>query len=371
METSGQQVRVLYFGVRDTQYPRNERIRDFLERDLDCAVTVSEAPATGGRLRRYWSQLKTAATISPDYDVVILSEFSLNYFVFSWLLAKRARATHIVDFFVGLHETEVGDAGTTSAKSVRARILKAVDRGAVLSASYCFTDTDARAARFSAINNERRTFVTLPVGAPSWALPSAVEQSASVTGKLRVLYYGSYLALHGLSSFVEALGQMDHRDLEVTMVGDGPMRSDTKNRVIALGLENFVQFLEPVGTEVLADYIRRADVIVGIFGSSPKASEVIANKVWQGLYMGKIVVTRESTALSEIAVPAAASLVRVTSEDPKDIASALTQLVQSRTAIRQRDSSGTRLALEEYVQSRFRTGFSHEPLNRDFQATSR
>jgi glycosyltransferase involved in cell wall biosynthesis len=368
MENSGRPTRVLYFGVRDTGYPRNERVRRYLERNANCVVTVSKAPAGGSRLSRYWSQARAALTLPSDYDVVVLSEFSLNYFLFSWIMAKRSRATHIVDFFVGLHETEVGDSGDTDEKSVRARILRAIDYGAVMSASYCLTDTDVRSARFASLNGERRDFVTLPVGAPDWAVSGSDSHVTIPADRpLGVLYYGSYLALHGLPNFVDALSRLDARNLDVTMIGNGPLRSQIELRVSELGLEGVVRFVDPVHTDALAQYIERADVIVGIFGSSSKASEVIANKVWQGLYMGKIVVTRESPALAEIAEPAGSALVRVEDGAPTDIAAALTRLLTSRNEIRERDTRATRAALEAYVGSRFEAAFSRPPLNQDFR----
>ncbi|QWT24879.1 glycosyltransferase [Subtercola sp. PAMC28395] len=368
MQSAGTQTRILYFGVRDSSYPRNERIRNFLETQTNSSVTIVRAPASGGRSRRYWSQIKASITCSRDFDVVILSEFSLNYFLFSWIAARRARAVHIVDFFVGLHETEVGDAGTTQPHSLRAKILSAIDHGAILSADYCFTDTPVRASRFSKIAKDQRPFLALPVGAPAWARARSSEtKAASDSNTTQILYYGSFLALHGLPNFVSALVPLKDAPIHVTLIGDGPLRADIERQGAELGLSHILTFVDPVSTATLAEYMSFADVIIGIFGSSEKAREVVANKVWQGLYMGKTVLTRDSPALTEIKDVVGGALELVPSGDSGAITKAILGLRMNRPNRNLRNLDDTGTVLENYVQNQFRDTFSRPPLSDDIQ----
>jgi glycosyltransferase involved in cell wall biosynthesis len=373
----GQSLRVLYFAVRDIGYPRNERLRAFLENELGAEVDVLSSTISGGRFHRYFSQFKLVFQEPGDYDLVVLSEFSLHFFPFSWLVAKRNGARHVVDFFVGLHETEVGDDKSTDRRSFRARLLAWVDRMAIRSADACFTDTEVRARRFSELDGGRTPFASLPVGAPPWALEAELQATPSASeanqqGPVRLLYYGSYLALHGLANFIDALGQLDELDFSLLMIGKGPDRQDVEDLVMGSPLRHRVTFLDYAEPEVLVGHIDRADILIGVFGESDKAAEVIPNKVWQGLYLGKIVVTRASAALDEISHVAGPLLVQVTSSSPQAIGSALwTASSELETvAIDSGLKAHIRISLEQLVFDRYWAAFGREPFARLFHTSS-
>jgi hypothetical protein len=356
-------IEVLYYGVRDEGYPRNERIREYLERDHSARVTVVSAKFNKSRMQRYWGQFVQALTLPGKFDVVILSEFNLSFFPFSWIVAKRKRALHVVDFFVGLFETEVGDAGVTSASSLRGRVLSWVDRFAILSADVCLTDTQVRAERFARLVRGRVPFVSLPVGAPKWAQDEMDDSWHRVSGITRVLYYGSYLPLHGLNEFIASLRPADAGRFQVEMIGTGPERSGIERLVSESNLGSVVSFVDHMDPRALNGRIRHADVVIGVFGQSKKAAEVIPNKVWQGLSMSRIVVTRESLALAEISEAAGSLLVQVSSADPVAIRQAIdSAILGTEVPV----PSGIAQRLERLVHSRFTDAFASAPLNRVF-----
>jgi hypothetical protein len=361
-------VRVLYFAVSDPGYPRNERVRHFLESELRAEVHVVRSITTGKRLRRYFGQLKSALSQQTNFDVVVLSEFSLHFFPFSWLIAKRARAYHIVDFFVGLHETEVGDDKSTDGRSHRARVLALVDFMAIRSADACFADTEIRANRFAMLDRCRTPFASLPVGAPRWALEADLSNKAPSSREfsrkpIRLLYYGSYLALHGLGGFIEALTRHPEFDFELEMIGSGPERIKIEALVRESGLGSHVTFIDYAEPAVLIGHIAAADILIGIFGISDKAAEVIANKVWQGLYMGTIVLTRASVALDEISEVAGPLLIQVGSSRPDEIGLALTKAARDldRALLSTQRVTSIRSALEQLVRDRYDSVFRMEP----------
>jgi glycosyltransferase involved in cell wall biosynthesis len=81
------------------------------------------------------------------------------------------------------------------------------------------------------------------------------------------------------------------------MLGDGPLRSRCESA--GRGSENL--FFEAwLPYEQLPQRIGRADIVLGIFGDSAKASRVIPNKVYQALACGRPVVTRDSEAYPSI-----------------------------------------------------------------------
>ncbi|MET8272471.1 hypothetical protein [Streptomyces sp. NPDC005096] len=59
-------------------------------------------------------------------------------------------------------------------------------------------------------------------------------------------------------------------------------------------------------------HIHASDVVLGVTGPSLKAASVIANKVWQGLAFGRVVITSEDLpALAEIEQIVGQALVQV------------------------------------------------------------
>jgi hypothetical protein len=317
--------RILYLSVDEAGYPRNRQIRKYLE-SLGHHVVVVPAPRGGAFLRRCARLYVAGRSVSP-YEVVVLAEFSLQYCAVGWALARRCRARYLVDFFVGLYETNVEDWGRFRRFSIRAGIHAAVDRLALLLGDVVITDTAVRAAWLMRISPRPRKVLHVPVGAPDWAKP--LPRGRARWPALRVLYYGNYVPLHGLPTVVEAIrGLAADGSISFTFIGQGELRPEIERSLASSPVP--VTFREPIPELDLGSVIADHDIVLGIFGSSNKAASVIANKVWQGLACGKVVLTRESLALEELYPIAAGRLVTVPAADAQALRSALLALAEDR-----------------------------------------
>tara|TARA_B110000503_G_scaffold25019_2_gene39522 strand:+ start:653 stop:1714 length:1062 start_codon:yes stop_codon:yes gene_type:complete len=111
---------------------------------------------------------------------------------------------------------------------------------------------------------------------------------------IEVLFYGSFIGLHGADIIVEAAKLLSkYNNVIWTMLGDGPEHENCLK--ISKGAEN-IQFEKSISYEDLPKRINEADIILGVFGDSLKASSVIPNKVFQGMACGKTIITRKSLA---------------------------------------------------------------------------
>jgi len=81
--------------------------------------------------------------------------------------------------------------------------------------------------------------------------------------------------------------------------------------IIAAGPPANLEWIEWVPYPELADRIARADVCLGVFGSSEKAGRVIPNKVFQILASGKPLVTRDGPGIRELITPGTPSVILV------------------------------------------------------------
>ena len=324
--------RIVVFPVHNMEYPRNARLRAFLTNEGFHVDSIHRGTPTGstpfGKLRAVLALFRLAR----GADAILLSEMSLAYAGLTWIASRLNGAVHIVDGFIGMYETVVEDKGKVRPGSPTAKLLKALDYLSVKSADIYLTDTELRAAAIRKKYRKVSSVVSLPVGAPEWAVwrrPEPVQNSgvARQAEPLHILYYGNYIPLHGLESFVEGWASMDDPGrIHTTFIGRGDRYAATVERVHAAGLSVYAEFYGPVPADELLGYIEQADVVLGIFGDSPKARTVIANKVWQGLACGRTVLTRDSKALDEISRIVPHTLVAVDTE-PYKIARALDDLL--------------------------------------------
>jgi hypothetical protein len=256
-------------------------------------------------------------------DVIILSELELQFAWVAWLLARLRRAPCWIDFFVGMYETNIEDWGECGPNSLRARLYRAFDALALRSGDAVFTDTRLRAQRLRVQRPQARV-LSLPAGAPEWAVPETGSPREESQGSLRLLFYGSYLPLHGVPFILEGIAiAQKERPLAAVFVGSGGLRAEAERRCSELGLQEICAFRDPVPEPQLAALIAESDVVLGIFGQSEKAATVIANKVWQGLACERFVVTRESAALLEIRDLVSPYLIEVSLDSPRSLADAL------------------------------------------------
>ncbi|KWX02371.1 Glycogen synthase [Carbonactinospora thermoautotrophica] len=103
-----------------------------------------------------------------------------------------------------------------------------------------------------------------------YVVPNAVRveeipfRQEPVTEIRRWLYVGSFSERKGVRWLLEAFGvcALENRDLELTMVGGGPLHDELAQRVVQLGLQDRVRLLGPVPPEEVTGYLHSHDVLV-------------------------------------------------------------------------------------------------------------
>ncbi|WP_161580423.1 glycosyltransferase [Subtercola vilae] len=350
MITSGRP-RIIYFAIPSLDYPRNSRIRAYLaETGADVVIPDLGIDHQGwkGTIRRFFSLVKESRGAS----VIVLAEFGTKYALPAKILARFRGARLIVDGFVGMYETHIGDWADHSPSSLKARLYRLIDWVAFRASDLYLIDTEVRAEAIRSHYSLSRLVMSLPVGAPSWAVPAPLRDPAA--GKLRLLYYGNYIPLHGTDTIIEALTDPRVREaVSVTFIGDGKLRARAEQLVVERGLSGIVTFVDAVPSFELANAIARHHVVLGVFGTSDKAGSVIANKVWQGLASGRMVITQQSKALLEIAQYCGPQLRTTAPGNPVALADELADLVGQLDPGTDWVFSGAAQALETYVEEKY------------------
>ncbi len=122
-------------------------------------------------------------------------------------------------------------------------------------------------------------------------------------GLFHVLYHGAYLPLHGTEYIVEAARRTQDLPIQWDFLGWGAYKAATEAK--AVGLKN-VRFLEKVPYVEVPRVICEHDVVLGVFGTTPKAARVIGNKVYECMACGRPTINEFCTGYPPSAAECAA-----------------------------------------------------------------
>ena len=148
-----------------------------------------------------------------------------------------------------------------------------------------------------------------------------------------VLFYGSFIPLQGPQIIIEAARLYQGPPVSWVMLGSGPLLEDCKIKGHGLPNVKFESWLPYID---LPDRIRRADILLGVFGTTPKALRVIPNKVFQALACGKPVVTCRAPSYPAPFSENGQGVSFVTAGRPDELAAAIAHLVTQPAQLRQR-----------------------------------
>jgi glycosyltransferase involved in cell wall biosynthesis len=202
---------------------------------------------------------------------------------------------------VTLTETLVEDRRVFTPRSIRARLAGWLDRASLAAATRVVIDAEAHRQyliEHFAVPPER--VVVWYLGAdPTVFRPTPLPRRE---GRLRVLFYGSFLPLHGSRTVIEAAALLgDDHCCEFVLVGDGLERDACVAAAREAGLRQ-IHFENWVAYERLGEIVGDADICLGIFGTTAKARMVIPNKLYQAAAVGRPVITADTPAVREVFV---------------------------------------------------------------------
>lgn len=229
-------------------------------------------------------------------DIFILLPFSKNQFFKNFF--KRDRIVN--DFFISNYDTYVYDRKKITNKNPRAWWKYFQDWMNFRFSKYILSDTNAHfkywEKLFGHYNGQHFVF---PVLADKDVYYPYEDEHKNE--KVKILFYGSFIPLHGIDIILESFSLMEKNgiEFEAKIIGKGQMYHKMKNLFEKLDLKQVQMNGEIIQEKELAKEIREHDIILGIFGDSVKAKSVVPNKVYQALASKKTIVTMESEAINE------------------------------------------------------------------------
>jgi glycosyltransferase involved in cell wall biosynthesis len=155
------------------------------------------------------------------------------------------------------------------------------------------TDTDLHADFYSLeFSIPRSKVLSVPVGAVELVQRSSVAVENFERKDFRVLFYGSFLALHGVNVIVGAAAKLKDVPIWFDFIG-GKVRDEQNLRARCLdaGVKNYTHRRWVPFATLLTEEIPSADLCLGgPFGGTPQARRVITGKTSQCMALGKATV---------------------------------------------------------------------------------
>lgn len=308
---------LIWWGRSDPGYSRNRIIREHLRalgwEIIDFRPWLSPFGDFEAVLRRL-----------PKARLVWVPCFRQRDLAAARRFAARRAIPFLADPLISAYDKQTGEREKFSADSREARRLRAWESRLLQAADRVLADTEEHARFFhETLGIERSRLAVVPVGAEEALFyPEAAPRVPQPP--FTVLFYGSFIHLQGPQHIVEAARLYQGPAAVWTLIGTGPLHAECVSR--AAGLDN-VRFVDWVPYAELPEKVRGADILLGVFGGTPKAGRVIPNKVYQSLACGKPTVTRHAPAYPPaVQSGAQTGLIWVPPADPAALAAAVARL---------------------------------------------
>lgn len=335
-------LRVCYFGTYRAAYTRNQIVLKGLQAQPDVALTVCHATlwqgiedrvaqASGGwRKPHFWGRVGGAyrdlirrhAAVA-DYDVMLIGyPGQFDAYLGRWLAHRRGRPVAL-DILMSLHLV-AEERGLTTAHPTTGKLIFQLEKGGLRKPDLLIAENPEYGGYIAAkydLPPERFRYV--PHGADETVFhPRPVEPPA---GRFRVTYHGGYLPSHGMDTIIGAAAALaSEPDIIFEFYGSGPEKERIVEKARQLGLTNTV-FHGFVDEDELLDGLAGAHVCLGVFGTTRQAQFTVQNKVWEGLAMGRPVISGDSPTIRS-ALTNRQEIYLIPRNDPEALAAALREL---------------------------------------------
>jgi glycosyltransferase involved in cell wall biosynthesis len=204
------------------------------------------------------------------------------------------------DVFISIYDTVCEDRKLLPANGFLGSMLRRLEKFSIRRADLVFMDTQAHARRLETLfDMDEHTCDSVWVGVETDVFGERAQVRQAHDRKMRVLFYGQFIPLHGIETIIGAARKLRDQPIVWQLVGRGQSASKIRVMLDEDPLPN-VTWDEWVDYHQLSEHLHLADLCLGIFGTSTKASSVIPNKVFQIVAAGRPLVTLDSPAIREL-----------------------------------------------------------------------
>ena len=241
---------------------------------------------------RHWSNLRGCDWIYVGYP----GHFDVLFaYMIKILLKKKLVFNPLVVFYTGF----VHDQGILSEKSLIAMLLKFGERLIYGMCDAVIADTALQAQHLHQLFSIPLDKIkVVAIGADDDVYKNMPKPST--LHSFNIVYYGLYAPLHGVEHIIRAAKKCERiNPIRFLMIGKG--NTYIKARKLATSLKSRNITFYPDMTEANAfNTLSLADIFLGFLQKHPSVDRIIPNKVYQGLAMGKAVISGDTPVMREV-----------------------------------------------------------------------
>jgi len=274
---------------RDPQYIRARAQMAALKRHpgIELIPAVNKSKGAGRYFQTVWALLKVRYKKNPDIYILGFRGHELFWLVRVLVWRNPLIFDALMSPYAALrYENKSGRLGR-----VLAPIVRWIESTALKHSDMLITDTQLHVDYFvQEFGVSRGGILSVPVGADEVAIKEPSE--AKPDGIFTVLFYGSFLPLHGVEVIIRAASFLQELPIRFDFIGGNKAQIKQLHKLcLGLGVHVYthrawVPFDQLVHTE-----IPNADLCLGgPFGNTPQARRVVTTKTSQCLALAKPVV---------------------------------------------------------------------------------
>lgn len=294
-------MKLCFLGAYDQDYPRNAIIRKGLGWN---GVGISECRVAPKY--KFWLRYPLLFFISGrslvEDDFFFVPEFCQKDVPLARALSFLAAKKVVFDPLASRFETKIIDWKRKPPNSWQAWWNFKIDYWAFRLSDLILADTQIHKEYYcEKYNLPSKKVEVLPVGFDSELFKlSPREISIEERNYFKVLFFGSFLPLHGVETIVRSAEILSKKDpsIKFHLIGSGQTWPKAEALASKFGLKN-VRFEGWLPQNILPSRISSADICLGIFGKGEKAKRVVPHKIFQALAMRKPVITLRTPAVKE------------------------------------------------------------------------
>ena len=312
-------MKICWFGAYKVDYSRNCVLMEGLKSN-DVEIVEGNTNGDTG-YKKYYNQYKKLKELQNDYDILYCA-FPVNLnIIIAKLFQKKPIAS---DCFFPLQDSVVYDRKAAARFSFRSFFCYVVDFLSVHLADLIVVDTYEHQQYWQKkyhCNNKK--FIVIPVGVNTNDFNSIQpKMSEGVT----VQYHGSYIPLQGVDIVLQAVKLIQDIDryqkVKFRFTGSGELLNEMKT--LASDLKVNVEFHGRLPKAELFTQLNDVDVVLGIFGNTKKTDRVVPNKLYEGVALKKVVISKENDVLKRYFTKEEVYMVENT---PQELATGLMTLI--------------------------------------------
>jgi glycosyltransferase involved in cell wall biosynthesis len=343
-------MRLTFWGIYESDYPRNRIFSDALRDLAEDEINIAHRPVfekkrdKSGRFLGFISLLLLAINMTLAYLRLTFAFFMLrrktDVFVCGYpghldviVLHVLLRLTNtqvpvLFNPLISLYDTLVLDRQKYMPDTLMARMIRKLDHLAFAYADHIIIDTRAHKQFLqSEFKLHRDKVSVIFVGAEPQFFRPKVKLPPHRDRTFIIQFVGKLIPLHGIEHILDAAMWFSEADVIFEIIGSGQLDGEFRSGVRARKLRN-IRHIPWVEYAELPQKMRESHLSLGVFSGNSKTARVIPNKVFQALALGRVVLTAKTPAIAELqslGVPIAT----VSTANGKELAKMIQMIIDS------------------------------------------